>query len=1232
MRRIRQARHALGLLSGVLAASGCGQAPGPVEWHEEAGYRWSELQVPRGDAGFTAMSGSRIGITFQNTVHDSILIGNRMLAQGGGTCLGDVDGDGLTDLFLARTEGANALYRNLGGWKFEERTDQAGVAAADRYSSGCALADLEGDGDLDLVLLATLGPNAIFLNDGTGQFTEHGADLGLDVTGRGGTTVALADVDGNGTLDLYTANYKPYSPVDIISPQQRAPNQIVRQTGPDHYEVVPEHQQDFKLVMRPDMGGLNLTMRAERDAFYLNEGGRFTPVVLPSGRFRDPDGQPLDPVPESFALGARFADLNGDGAPDLYVANDFEDPDLFWLGDGSGNFRLADWTVQRQMSNSTMGTDVGDINADGLPDLFMTDMLGDDSRRLKTQMPTHSPQPKQPGDAETQLQLQRNTLFLNRGDGSYTELSELAGVEASGWSWGTMFMDVDLDGWQDLLIATGHPWDVMDADTQERLQNRLTDIPWQRQRWEYPKLPLHNRAFRNRGDLTFEDAGTRWGFGLEEDISHAIAAGDLDGDGDLDVVINRLDAPALVLRNDAGAPRVAVRLVGDAPNTRAVGARITVRGGASPVQQREVTAGGLYLSHSDYLASFGTGSADSVSIIVDWRDGRRTVIAGARPNRLYEISTATAALPDDAASDTAPPLFADASAMLGGHQHSEAPYDDWERQFLLPNALSRGGPGVAWFDLDRDGDEDLVVGAGQGGRLATFLNQGGRLTPQPGAGPLAPADLTTILGQATPGGSRVLAGLSNWEAATPEQVMVPPAALAASFSNGRMAAAAEPLLPPLPSATGPMALGDYSGDGQLDLFVGGRVVPGRYPSAASSMLFRGQDGEFVPDSAAAPALAGIGMITSAAFADIDGDGDADLVLAREWGALVLLLNTGGQYAVAPDSWGLGRWSSRWNGVATGDLDGDGRLDLVATSWGRNVVLAADSTAPLVLAYGRFGRSGQIEMLPAREDRRVGGLAPLASYARVRVGFPDLANRIRSFSAYADATLNQVLGPVAASTEQLTANTMDQMVFLNRGDHFEAMALGPEAQFAPASHASIADFDGDGFEDLFLSQNFFPTQVGAPRYDAGRGLLLRGDGRGGLSPMSAAHSGIRVLGDQRGAAHADFDGDGRIDLVVTENAGTTRLFRNQAAAPGIRVRVAGPASNPDGIGAQVRLVFGDQMGPVREVQAGSGYWSQNGAVQVLGAPTPPTAVWVRWPGGAETRTAVPSGAVEVVVRP
>ena len=1227
MRRWFRLALAAGALSGGCASSK------ETPWHEEAGYRWRELVVPGGNPGFTTMAGGKTGIAFQNSVSDSVLLWNRILAQGAGTAIGDVDGDGLVDVFLARTEGANALYRNLGGWCFEDITGPAGVGAADRYSTGATFADTDGDGDLDLILLATTGPNAVFINDGSGHFAEHRADLGLDPAGKGGTTPALADVDGDGDLDLYVANYKPFSPVDSISPQRRAFSQLVQQVGPGEYQVRPEYRRDFKLVVREDMGGLNLSMRADPDDFYLNDGGRFTRVPVTSGRFTDATGRALAAEDESFGLAARFADLTGDGAPDLYVANDFEDLDQFWLNDGAGRFRLADWTRQRQMSNSGMGVDVADVNGDGLQDFFVVDMLGNDSRRLKTEMPTHTALPKRPGDAETQLQTQRNTLFLNRGDGTFAEIAAYAGIQASGWSWSTMFLDVDLDGWQDILIANGHSWDVMDADTQERLQNRLSEVSWQRQRWEYPRLPLKNVAFRNRGDLTWEDAGAGWGFGTEEDISHSLAAGDLDGDGDLDVVVNRLGAPALLLRNNASAPRIAVRLAGKAPNTRAVGARIRVLGGAIPVQEREVTAGGLYMSHSDYLASFATGAAERVTISVEWRDGSRTVIDSAVPDRLYEISQGgSGAAPSLPPSPLPPsPLFSDATIELGGQRHTENVFDDWSRQSLLPNALSELGPGISWFDFDRDGDEDLVIGTGSGGRLGVFRNERGKLVALPAPGPIANADFTTLLGLADEKGVRLLAGVSTWEARTVEERTTQPAAMQIAVTPAGLAPDAEPLVGSTESAAGPMALADYDGDGDLDLFVGGRAVPMKYPAAASSGLFKNEDGRFMYDQDGSAALKNVGMVSAALFADIDGDGDADLLLAREWGSLLLLRNDAGRLSPAPASWGLSRWTSRWNGLAAGDFDGDGRLDLVATSWGRNTATQADSARPLFLVHGPFGTGAEEGMLLAQLDTRLGALAPLNSFARVRNGVGGIVGRVRTFTAYADATLDQVLGPRSGNVERLGIVTLDHLLFLNRGDHFDTAPLPGEAQFAPASYAGIADFDGNGTEDVMLSQNFFPTAVGTPRYDTGRGLLLSGDGKGGLAPVPAARSGILVYGDQRGAAYSDIDGDGRLDLVVSQNGGPTRLFRNRGATPGLRVRLVGAPGNPDGIGAQVRVMYGERFGPVREIHAGSGYWSQNGAVQVLGLSSPPTAVWVRWPGGTEARVTVSAGAREVIVR-
>jgi len=1213
-----------------MALNGCGGPTGSdTTWHQEAGYRWQALRVKGSHPGFTAIPGSQSGIGVENRVPDSLLLANRVLAQGAGVCLGDVDEDGRVDLFFASTLGPNTLYRNLGGWKFEDVTATAGLAAPGRQASGCAFADVNGDGHADLLLVSITGPNAVFLNDGTGRFTEH-RDLGLDPEGKGSTTLALADVDGDGWIDLYVGNYKPYTPVDRYSATERAFGHITRQVGPNRYEVNPPFQRDFKLVVRPDVG-LALSMRAEPDEFYRNDGtGHFVRERLTAGRFRGADGKAILEEPESFTLTTRFADLNGDGAPDLYVVNDFEDPDQFWLNDGKGGFRLAPWNAIRQTSNAAMGMDVADVDGDGRPDFFLTDMLAADSRRRRTEVATHTPVSKRPGQMELQLQQMRNTLFLGRGDGTFAELAAQAGVAATGWSWGTLFLDVDLDGRPDLLVANGHPWDIMDGDIQERQQQGFSAVPWERRLSEFPRLALRNMAFRNRGDTTFEETGKGWGIGAEEDISHTIVAADLDGDGDQDLVIGRLNAPPLVLRNNAPGPRIAVRLRGAKPNTRAIGATIRVVVPGLPVQTREVTGGGLYLSHGDELATFATGAADSVQLEIRWRDGLRTVLHGLGPNRLYEVQEDGRPGSREALAPV-PPLFEDATPALHGHVHAEDVFDDWGRQYLLPDALSELGPGIAWFDLDRSGSESLIVGTGIGGRPAVFRNQQGRFAA-PAFGGAPSGDLTTVLGMTDRAGSRLLFGVSSWEGRTEDELAKIPSVVETPLTRGSPWSTLVTTIDPSLGSIGPLALGDYSGDGALDLFVGGRAIPLQYPVAASSALFRNVGGRFVLDTLNTRLLEGIGLVTSAMFADLNGDGRPDLVLTREWAAPVLFLNEGqGRFAPAAESWGLARWTGRWNGVASGDLDGDGKLDLVLTNWGRNTGVQVDSANPLILVHGAFGARGEEEMLLAQQDARLGKAAPLVEYLRVRLAVPSLAARLRSFGAYADATLDQAIAAIPGKTSRLEVRTLDHLVLLNRGDHFEARPLPMAAQTAPAFYAGIADFDGDGNEDLFLGQNFSYTVVGAPRYDAGRGLLLRGDGAGGLTPLSGSESGVVVYGDQRGAGYSDYDGDGRLDLAVSQNGGLTRLFHNRGAKPGIRVRVDGGVENPDGVGAQLRLVYADHMGPVREIQAGSGYWSQNGAVQVFGFAGAPAAVWIRWPGGEERQVPLAPETHEVVIR-
>src|SRR5882672_3439858 len=660
----------------------------PVVWHDEGSYRWRELPVTRGDrAGFTELSAEELGIRFVDSVPEDSVLQNRNLALGSGVALGDIDGDGLVDIFLARVGGPSALYKNLGNWKFRDITRESGLELKGRNTLGATFVDIDGDGDLDLLVTSLGGRRIMKKKNGHGHFTEVTDAAGL-TSHRGSTTATLADVDGDGALDLYIADYKAKDALDIFPPREREFDQVVRRVG-DHFEVAPRFREHYRVQMRPDLGAVIRTQRAEPDLFYLNDGhGKFTHVPFTSGRFLDEDGKPLADEPDRFGLTARFFDANGDGYPDLYVCNDFEDADQFWINDGKGTFRLAPRLALRSSSNSSMAVDFSDIDRDGNVDFFVADMWSRDSRRRKTQTPTHTALPKQIGVIDDRPQMQRNTMFLNRGDGTYAEIAGEAGVDASEWSWSSLFLDVDLDGYEDLLIGTGHVWDVMDSDTWERIKASGADAKWHEEFKLFPRLPLRNVAFHNNRDLTFTETAERWGVASKPAITHGMALADLDGDGDLDVVTNRLNESPGIFRNDASAARVAVRLLGLPQNTESVGSKIQVMAGKLPMQQKEVTVGGLYLSSSDPLYSFATGGADTLTVKILWRYGQTTVLSGLRTNREYEIREPTRIAPMPApngarsrtrpspkatpSADSVAPLFADVSSLLH-HKHVETP-------------------------------------------------------------------------------------------------------------------------------------------------------------------------------------------------------------------------------------------------------------------------------------------------------------------------------------------------------------------------------------------------------------------------------------------------------------------------------------------------------------------------------------------------------------------------------
>ena len=1215
-------------------------AAGPA-WHSEQNCRWFDVTPgPSGKTGFTRVAGSGSGIVFTNVLTVDRGIQNRNLLSGSGVAAGDIDGDGWCDLYFCGFDGGNVLYRNLGNWKFEDITAKAGagLACLGLDSTGAVFADIDGDGDLDLIV-NTLGHGPrVFLNDGHGQFTDATHASGVEAT-TGGMSLALADVDGDGDLDLYVVNYRPTTVMD--QPRTRFRVSVIQ--GRQVVASVndrPATDADLtnRFIIAPSGEVMEL---GEPDVLYLNQGnGTFKPVSFTDGSFLDEQGRPLADAPRDWGLSVQFHDFTGDGAPDIYVCNDLWTPDRIWVNDGHGRFRAMDALAVRCTSTFSMGIDFGDLNRDGFVDFMVVDMLATGHKDRHTQVSQARPMRTPPGTFANRPQFWRNTLQINRGDATFAEIAFFAGAEASNWSWMPMFLDVDLDGYEDVLIPNGQMRDFQNIDMANKIeamraQKQLNASDIVSMVRMFPEFATPSVSLRNRGNLTFQDTSADWGFGVKG-ISQGMACADLDNDGDLDLIVNRLNDQAGVFRNDGPAARLGVRLLGPKANMQGIGAKIVVRGG--PVEQsQETICGGRYLSGADPLRVFAVGAGNpELTVEVLWRDGRRSLVEHVRGNRVYEIDYASSSSSSEpnqkaatVAADSGPVWFTDASGAIA-HQHHEEIFDDFERQPLLPNALSQLGPGIAWGDVDGDGWEDLIVASGKGGTLGVMRNdtKGGfqaRNEP-PFNRPLA-RDQTTVLSQ----GRTLLVGSSNYEDGSTNGG-------ALRLYDAARNATGESILGRA-SSTGPLALGDIDGDGSLELFVGGRSVPGRYPEPATSALYRNEGGRFVPMKR----WDAFGLATSAVFTDLDNDGRPELVVACEWGPVRVFRYEAagaGNLEEITAKLGLDGFLGWWNSVAAGDFDGDGRMDLVVGNWGLNSRYGRPSRElPRILYYGDLDQRGVVDVIEAYFDASMGMEVPDRGLLPVSAAMPFVRETVESFEFYGSSSLTQIYGDRLKRATKLTANTLASMVFLNRGDRFEARPLTDEAQWAPAFGLSVADFDGDGAEDIFVAQNFFATAIETPRNDAGQGLLLRGDGKGGFVPMPGRQTGLKIHGEQRGSAVADYDHDGRVDIAVAQNGAATRLFHNDHAVPGIRVRLEGPQGNPCGIGASMRVRSKQGLGPARELHAGAGYWSQDSVVTVLSVPHPTASgtngdglsIEVRWPGGRTNSAPVANSDQEVVVR-
>jgi hypothetical protein len=1221
------------LLAGMAGAPPC---VAELAWHAEKGFRWAELAVPSdGKAGFTLLPPEQTGITFTNPLDERAIAAERGLANGSGLAIGDIYHDGLPAIFFCSLDGRNALYKNLGGMKFKDVTDGSGIVCGNRACRGAVFADINGDGWLDLLVSTTGNGVLCFTNKGDGTFVECSEYAGT-LSKYGATTMALADINGKGPLDLFVANYR------IENARDRADFDKVR--------MVRENGQMTMAPALRDRFFYNdgaILEYGEPSLVYLNDGkGRFTPLSWTNGAFLDESGQPLTGPPRDWSLTAAFRDLSGNGAPDIYVCNDYWTPDRFWLNDGKGHFQACPRLSLRHTSASSMGVDFADVDRNGQMDFCVVDMLARDWQQRKREDLFSGMLPSPSGTMDDRPQISRNMLFRNRGDGTFEEIAAYAGITATGWSWQPVFLDVDLDGYEDLIIPTGYFHDVNDLDAIEKAAmlkraDRLAPPKPGSDGQPVPRSPQEQRTeeryqenllaeplktpvvgFRNLGNLKFEEMGPAWG--LEQPgLANGIAVGDLDNDGGLDFVVNNLGSAAGVYHNRGSAPRVAVRLKGLAPNTQGIGGKIKLLGGAVPMQSQEVVCGGMYLSGSDPERVFAAGQSQNMTIEVTWRNGKQSVIRDVKPNRIYEVDEA-GAIPKatQPVAVAEKPYFQDVSELIS-HRHHQEFYDDYARQPLLPWQLSQNGPGVAWVNLWGDRREELVIGSGRGGQLGVYAPDGQGGMTQLRAASTLPEDLTGMVGWVGGTNGRALVvGRDNYESQGH-----PPSATVVGFGPVHW----KQDLPETKASTGPLAVADIYGDGKLDLFVGGRVIPGRYPEAADSRIYRNVGGQLELDEENSRVLEKVGLVNGAVWSDLDGDGYPDLILACEWGPIRVFRNDHGHLHEITKDLGLDRYTGWWHGVTTGDLAGDGRLDIIASNWGLNSDYQAGSNQPARLYYGDFSDRGALDLIEEVYDPIHQVEVPRRMRGALASAYPPLVGRFPTHKAYAEATMEQVLAVFPKPAGQVQATTLAATVFFNRTNHFEAVALPYEAQIAPSFAANVGDFDGDGNEDIFLSQNFFALATGMLRPDnAGRGLWLRGTGGGQLEAVPGQKSGILIYGEQRGAALGDFDGDGRVDLVVSQNGAETKLYRNVVGKPGLRVRLAGPGGNPDGVGATLRLVFGGRLGAAREIHGGSGYWSQDSTVQVMGCPETPTQIWIRWPGGKTTTSPIPAGAKEITV--
>jgi len=1068
---------------------------------------------------FTSLSHRRTGIDFRNMIEDSEtfnVLDYAYFYNGGGVAVGDINNDGLPDIFFSGNLTRSKLYLNKGNFRFEDITDKADVICGGRWNTGVTMADVNGDGFLDIyVCVAASGrqelrKNLLFINNGDLTFTECAAKYGIDDPYYS-THSVFFDYDKDGDLDLVVLNHS----VD----------------------------KSARTMARPDKG----SDAKFEERLYKNTGGKFVDVSNESGMVQNN---------MYYGLGIAVADFNNDNWPDIYVCNDYFQKDHLYINQKNGSFSEELDKYFDHTSFASMGNDAADFNNDGYIDLITPDMLPEDNYELKLVA-----RPDNPGNYSTlknkvfQHQVTRNMLQLNNHGSFFTEIGQFSGVFSTNWSWAPLFCDFDNDGNKDLYISTGFGSNNTNLDfiklTEEQVKMRQAGKTIMSKIEIIEKIPatvLKNYIFKNNGDLTFTNVTELWGDEVPS-LSNGAAYADLDNDGDMDLVVSNVNDYAFVYRNNSGKLNLnhflKIKFDGTGLNKGGIGAKVQVTCKDKTYTQEFMPSRG-YMSSMNHELIFGLGKATAVDkLIITWPDLREQVLTGVSADQTIILHNKDAQTVSQITASEYQPVFVPLNnKKILDFKHVENEYVDFRKQILLHHFLSTQGPHIAKGDVNNDGLEDLYFGGGKDSPGSLYIQKKNGSFELQGQSCFEKdkgcEDIGTVLFDADGDKDLDLYVVSGGNEYSKDASELQDR-LYLNNGNGIFTKTTD-RLPVMLTSGSCVKAGDIDNDGDSDLFVGGRLVPGSYPIAPRSYILENNGKGYFKDVTEIynKSLMNPGMVTDAVWTDFNGDKQLDVIIVGEWMGIRVFKNTGRALTEISDICGLKKSEGWWNTIITEDFDKDGDMDYVIGNLGLNSRIKVSADEPATIYAKDFDNSGSIDAVMCYYIQ--GKSYPAYAMDDLKDQMPFIAKKYPSYESYASQTINDIFSEEDLKDALvLKASVFASCYMENKGNNqFELSPLPREAQFSPIYEICSGDYNQDGNPDIILAGNFFGTRIRFGEYDANKGLLLTGNGKGDFTVMNDIQSGFHIDGEVRDIADVTL-ASGKNILVFAINNDSVKLY-------------------------------------------------------------------------------------------